>query len=204
MSYERMDLGYCTTCITQGCLCKSFQAGEVLFSVSSWSYSISKLCHPNLPWFYRIVWAQYNERKMIVMSIHSIVGKSCRLYDALNPDTKSTDLALIDWRKIMLGLAAALCYIQNHEILHNDINIVLDGSHSWIRCILVDFGKSCFVSQGKKYRLSESSKQYYKKHHPQIAPDVRNGHCHQSTQCDVYSVSRVLQQINEKMLSMPV
>ena len=137
---------------------------------------------------------------MIVMSFHSIEGKPCILYDVLNPDEKGTHLALIDWRKLMLDLVAALCYIHNNGILHNDIktdNIVLDGSPSQIRCVLIDFGKSCFISQGKRYRLSESSKPYYKEHHPQIAPDLRNGHCHQSTHSDVYSVGRVLQQISK-------
>ena len=84
----------------------------------------------------------------------------------------------------MLDLVAALCYIHNIGILHNDIktdNIVLNGSPSQIRCVLIDFGKTCFISQGKTYRFSELSKQYYKKHHLQIAPDLRNGHCHQST-----------------------
>jgi len=57
------------------------------------------LYHPNLPWFYGIVWTHYSETKMIVMSFHSIEGKPCTLYDALNPDEKDTDLALIDWRK---------------------------------------------------------------------------------------------------------
>ena len=134
---------------------KGFRQEKKYYSVLALEAVImSKLCHPNLPWFYGTVCAHYSETKMTVMSFQSIEGKPCTLYDALNPDKKGTDLALIDWRKLMLDLVAALYYIPNNGLAHNDImnnNIVLDGSPSQICCVLIDFGKGCFISQGKRY-----------------------------------------------------
>ena len=41
------------------------------------------------------------------------------------------------------------------------------------------------------------------KRYPHIAPDLINGHCRQSTSSDVFSIGKVILQINEK-LSIPV
>lgn len=39
--------------------------------------------------------------------------------------------------------------------------------------------------------------------HPQIAPDLRDGHCSQSFASDIYSVGRVLSAVNELVLELP-
>ena len=50
--------------------------------------------------------------------------------------------------------------------------------------MLIDFGKACLVSADKGYDLSTEDKAKYAKHHPQIAPDLRDGKCKQSVYCE--------------------
>ena len=52
--------------------------------------------------------------------------------------------------------------------------------------------------------MSTSEKEVYRKSHPQVAPDVRDGYCKQSTASDIYSFGRILSSINEEKLSIPV
>ena len=166
----------------------------------------SKLCHPNLPWLFGIVCSE-ESRKMLIISFHGVGGKSHSLHQVIHDANTSVELSQADWRKILLGLTSAVSYIHNDGILHNDIkcdNILLDGHPSNIRCVLIDFGKGCFVSQGKHYKLSKSSQEFYSKNHPQIAPDLRDGHCKQSYLSDIYSVGRVIKKVNEQFLNIPV
>ena len=72
------------------------------------------------------------------------------------------------------------------------------------RSVLIDFGKACFISEAMLYKLSIEQKENYKKCHPQIAPEVRNGLEKQSFCSDIYSFGRVLQQINAEILKIPV
>ena len=44
----------------------------------------------------------------------------------------------------------------------------------------------------------------YKKHHPQITPEVRNGLEKQSFCSDIYSFGRIIQLINGEKLKIPV
>ena len=38
--------------------------------------------------------------------------------------------------------------------------------------VIISFGKSCFLSQGKKYALKNKQIASYKEKHPEIAPDL--------------------------------
>ena len=74
---------------------------------------------------------------------------------------------------------------------HNDIksdNIMIDNRSSIPQSILIDFGKGCFISDGKVYKLSLQEQQRYAIEHPQVAPDLHDGHCRQSQYSDVYSL----------------
>lgn len=87
-----------------------------------------------------------------------------------------------------------LHYLHNVNILHNDIkgdNILVEKTVIGVRSILADFGKGCYVRNAKKYSLSCRKKQEYTQHHPQIAPDLVNGHCKQSMYSDIYSVGKI-------------
>ena len=142
---------------------------------------------------------------MIVLSFHGVNGKSYTVHQALR--TNCQDLPIeIDWKVILLGMVSALKYIHTNNILHNDIksdNIMIDNRSSIPQSILIDFGKGCFISDGNVYKLSLPEQRRYTIEHPQVAPDLRNGHCRQSQYTDVYSLGRVIKQINDKFLHIP-
>lgn len=51
--------------------------------------------------------------------------------------------------------------------------------------------------------MTKEEKKEYSVNHPQIAPDLRDGHCFQSFASDVYSVGRVLSELNQLVLNIP-
>lgn len=114
------------------------------------------------------------------------------------------------WKGVVLGGTSALAYLQSKAILHNDIkadNMVIEKlppNYNQCRSILIDFGKACYVEETKLYHLSPEQKEKYKTHHPQVAPEVRNGISTQSFASDMYAFGRVLHQINLQKLKRPV
>ena len=137
----------------------------------------SKLCHSNLPWLYGV--SEHGPHKMLVLTFHGINGKPYTVCKALR--TKCEDIPFeINWKNILLGLFSAVKYIHDKGILHNDIksdNILIDDRSSVSQSILIDFGKGCFVADGKRYKLSSAERRRYAVEHPQVTPDVRDGHC---------------------------
>ena len=68
---------------------------------------------------------------------------------------------------------------------------MINNRSSIPQSILIDFGKGCFISDGKVYKLSLQEQWRYAIEHPQVAPDLRDGHCRQSQYSDLYSLGRV-------------
>lgn len=165
------------------------------------AFLMSKLSHSNLPWLYGV--SEHDGHKILVLSFHGVDGRSYTLHKALHSDCLSVT---INWKVILLGLLSALKYIHKNRILHNDIksdNIVIDNRSPVPQSILIDFGKGCLVSDAKTYTLSLEERRRYAIDHPQVAPDLRDGHCRQSEYSDVYSIGRVINQINNKFLHIP-
>lgn len=120
---------------------------------------LSMCCHANLPWLYGIILSP----RTIIQSYHSIEGKAFTVHKALYHSSAVVGkLSPNNWKTILLGVASAVQYIHSKEILHNDIksdNIVLEShnSHSF-RSILIDFGKGCFFSDARLYKLTDDQK----------------------------------------------
>lgn len=53
---------------------------------------------------------------------------------------------------------------------------------------------------GKLYKHSPQERRRYSLEHPQVAHDLRDSRCKQSKFSDVYSIGRVITQINDKFL----
>lgn len=189
-------LQVCAKVFKTVCLCEpAFQYEAVLLSMC---------CHSNLPWLYGIALSP----KTIVQSYHSINGRACTLHKALAHSLiESEKISSDNWKRLMIGAASAVEYIHSKGILHNDIksdNIVIDSRQtSSFHSVLVDFGKGCFVSDARLYKLTEDQKQIYIKEHPQVAPEVRDGRHKQSMHSDMYSLGRVIRQVNDKKLQLP-
>ena len=168
---------------------------------------LSQCCHPNIPLLFGTMTtcAGY---KCLLMSFHGISGVSYSVHSLL---AKEADhLVTVAWKKVIVGSAKGLRYLHNHDkgpILHNDLksdNIVVGNSFDYVEPCIVDFGKACFQQNAKLYHLSTTDKEVYRKRHPQVAPELRDGISKQSTASDVYSFGRILSAINKEKLSIPV
>ena len=87
--------------------------------------------------------------------------------------------------------------------MKND-NVVVGNSFDRAEPCIVDFGKTCFQQSAKLYHLSPTDRDIYKKRHPQVAPEVRDGIHKQSTASDIYSFGRILSRVNKEKLKIPV
>ena len=178
------------------------------YSFPSEGHLLSLCSHENIPWIYGIVREQ-SKPKMLVMSWHGIDGKAFSLYRLLKDLSPGCILKLSSQtsKDIILGVISALFCLHSKNMLHNDIkcdNIIVERSFSGVKGFLVDFGKACLISNAKSYKLSAEDRLKYTKNHPQIAPDLRDGHGKQSTASDIYSFGRILKIINEAIIKLPV
>ena len=72
-------------------------------------------------------------------------------------------------------------------------NIILGNSLSGkLKPYIIDFGKACPVTKGRMYTLTNAEIGIYKKEHPQITPDLRDGLVKQSISSDIFSLGRVM------------
>ena len=137
----------------------------------------------------------------IVMSYHSVNGTPISMYEAFCQENDR--ITSCQWVVHILTAAQTILHIHERNILHNDIkidNFVFGTSCTMsIEPILVDFGKACFLGQGKNYKsLTSSEREEYKLHHPHLAPDLRDGLCEQAFPSDVYSFGYLLYTLAKK------
>ena len=198
--------GMKTVCI------KLLTAGDKYKSLFySESKILSEFCHYNLPWIHGL--CCNSNHVAIVMTHHPYNGRnaSMHIHDALykNLDKTMTDLNRNHWRQVLLGCSSALVYLKSKCILHNDIksdNILIEKlppTFLEVRAVLIDFNKACLRSEAQRYTLSSKEREYYAKHYPQIAPEVRNGCETQSFSSDIYSLGRIIKKINTAILEIP-
>lgn len=155
---------------------------------------LSKFSHLNLPYLFGVC---IGECPSIVTSFHGYKSQSttvhCALFKELFVD--------IDWKEVLIHIIQGLEHLHNkHKLLHNDLkgdNVLLTSTfQGTLSAVIIDFGKACEVSQGKRYNLTSRQKEYYKLNHPHISPDLRDGLCKQSPSSDIYSFGRIMKMIN--------
>ena len=182
------------------------------YEVSDYLYNeanlLLKCCHPNISFLLGV--CLESKYKLILLSFHGNGFKSFSLHDVIVSSKNSFTLQIssLQWKQIILGIISGIYYIHHKcDIIHNDIkedNIVLDVNDGLFKAVLIDFGKACFHGNGKKYSLSLDDVNLYKRNHPHIAPDLRDGLCFQDRLSDVYSFGRVLFLVYEKVLPVAV
>jgi len=166
---------------------------------------LSHCCHANLPWLYGAVF----HPKAVIISLHTVEGNSITIHSMCCSGCKDQRpvFSKENWKKILYGLISAICYLHKKFILHNDIkgnNVVIDKRGTEVSSTLIDFGKGCFIKDAKSYHLSsDARKREHVKKYPHIAPDLINGHCNQSKKSDVYSLGRIVKQVNDSHLNLP-
>lgn len=187
-------------------LCKPEKDYEAYFNREV--QMLSRCCHSNLPMLYG---ACIDGQKMIIMTLHGFdKDNSLSLHAAVCVKCNSIpipEFSIHQWKNILCGIISAVHYLHEKKILHNDIkgdNIVIDKQNSDVRSVLVDLGKACYIHEGRRYSLSSAEKRRYVSNHPQIAPEVRDGHSKQSKESDIYSVGRIIDIVNRHKLAIPV
>ena len=145
------------------------------------------------------------ERLGIVMSYINVAGKPVSLWSLLY-ESKNVDIPLSSslCTNILKDVCSGLHFIHHKGFLHNDLkldNIVIGSTLTQnMRPYIIDFGKACPIDNVKRYSLSEAQKELYKKDHPHIAPDLRDGLVTQSSSTDIYSLGRILKRCNARVL----
>ena len=152
---------------------------------------LSQFCHPNVAFFVGIC----QKPHLILTLFHGFDEQSFTLFSFISNPELSTQYK-VEWKKVVHELTSGLIHIHSKNILHNDLkcdNVILGFTRSCeVSAVIVDFGKSCYMSHAKRYNLSKKQIEEYKQHHPQIAPDLREGHCKQSPASDAYSLGRIM------------
>ena len=161
---------------------------------------LSKCCHANLPWLFGVSDGAIN---IIVLSYISFRGSAVNLFEAIYDTDAEHCLTGCAWKKILFGTASALVYLLNCGILHNDIKLDNIVIKSLPNDVLIDFGKSCMLKNGRKYHLSTAMQSEYLVKHPQIPPDVVKGQNFQSHASDIYAFGRVIKTVNENKMKIP-
>ncbi len=141
------------------------------------------------------------EKRAIVMSCITLSDTPITLHSFLIAPPEGIPLSSALAVQILLDVSKGLQCIHAAGFIHNDIkldNIVLGNSANGntMKAYIIDFGKACAIGNGKTYDLSSEQVTIYKKQHPQIAPDLRDGKTRQNPATDVYSLGRVIRKTN--------
>ena len=98
----------------------------------------------------------------------------------------------------MTKLAEALQYIHGLGIIHRDLktdNVVFCYQSNALQPVLVDFGKSEYVSSSSKFTLTDAKKVEYHQNHKHIAPDLVDGFAKPSPASDIFSFGRLFKNV---------
>ncbi|XP_071840141.1 probable LIM domain-containing serine/threonine-protein kinase DDB_G0287001 [Apostichopus japonicus] len=129
---------------------------------------------------------------LLLTQLYHVNGRPLTVSSALRQPSANVTIPLapIDWKNVIQKCAEAVLTVHNSGILHNDIkdnNVVLhlqDGQYS---PVLIDFGKACLITQGRKLRLNSKEREQWKVRYRNLAPELVDGKEAESTATDVYS-----------------
>ena len=132
----------------------------------------------------------------IVMDYCDFEGSSLSLWKLFK--TKRFPLQIQEVHKILYSITDALIIIHRSGYLHNDLkmdNVVLRGNRNCFVPVIIDFGKSTLISDGKLYNLCNEKKKEYKVKYRHIAPEVVDGYNRQSIYSDIYALAYIMRNI---------
>ena len=140
----------------------------------------------------------------IVMSYINVLDKSITLFSVLYENLQLTSFSPQQCSDVLVGLCSGVQYVHTSGFLHNDLkldNVVLGNSLSGnLKPYIIDFGKACLITKGRTYSLSDAEISMYKKEHPQVAPDLRDGLVKQTISSDIFSLGRIMKRCNSVMI----
>ena len=192
---------------------KELHIHAVVNDVIHEAYMLLQLSHPSLPFLFGV--CTKAKPFKVVMQFHgldlgSTLPESITLLNELNHG--KIGLNNSEWILAIAQLLEAVSYLHTKaEILHNDVtssNIVLGNAFNTSSCsslftrnyqiAVVDFGKATKLTKGKMYHLTVSEKEEYYHKFPQLAPEIIEGECRQSTFSDMYAVGGIINGIADK------
>ena len=146
----------------------------------------------------------------LITNLYEVRGCSLTAYDLLFPNEisdehkKGAALAVHcemeskTWFKVMLDIAKGIEHCHQRRIVHRDLkadNIALYEQNKNLMAVIIDFGKSDYVHNTRKYSLTEDEKKEYRAKHKHIAPDLVDGTNKPSPSSDIYSYGRIIKSI---------
>lgn len=181
---------------------------RVKLAIAHEAIMLLKVRHQNISFLLGI--QTVKQPYQLISVLYSVDGVSISVHDTFSFVTLSGNkghvlssvrptLTLPVWLHMMKNLAEALLFIHGKSIVHCDIksdNVVLHKKDETnIDCVLIDFGKSNYITKVKRYRLSQQEQEDYMHSHKHIAPDLVDGTSAVSPASDVYSYGRLLKNI---------
>lgn len=152
---------------------------------------LSKLSHPNIPFFFG------NLEGKTPGLLMEFKGDSTELCSRTVSDASyHLDISCCDWQEIMRICSSTFAYIHGKGILHNDIktnNVLLTlKTTSWIPTV-IDFGKATSIEAKEKYPpLTDTQLEKYKTNYRHIAPELYIQRSAKSVSSDIYSFGWML------------
>ena len=164
---------------------------------------LTKLSHPYVPYLFGVCTRQRPYR--IIMQFEGISQRD-RPLTVQEAILKKSVKGSNTWLKLCAQLLEALRYLHEEAtILHNDIkpnniliserNFASNMSESILSIVLIDFGKACTISAGKRYHLSWIERSEYTRKYPHYAPELIDGITKQTTKTDMFSAGGVIQHL---------
>ena len=137
----------------------------------------------------------------VVSYFYGIGSSSCTLYHALRSQSLSLSSQCLG--KVMLQLCQALRYFHSKQLLHCDIksdNVILTKVNSDDHPMLIDFGKSIYISEAplKRKSLTPVEQDEYQKKNRHIAPEIVHGHP-PSFASDIFSFGVIMFYVSSKV-----
>ena len=102
------------------------------------------------------------------------------------------------WFKVSLKIAEGIDHFHQQSIVHRDLktdNVAMYEQNNTLMPVIIDFGKSDFIQNTKKYSLTAEQKKEYRIKHKHIAPDLVDGITKPSPSSDIYSYGRIFKSI---------
>lgn len=157
--------------------------------------------HPNLPILFGIS-AKSQSPSYLITKFHGNDRSVKRSTLSAIVRSNSQCLKKEEAFKIAFDCSRGIMHIHNMGILHNDIkgnNIVVEKLGGRLSPVIIDFGKSCKMSEATYYHhVPISERAEYSKRYPQVAPELIKRTHIRSKYSDIYSFGRVLQIIGSK------
>ena len=119
---------------------------------------LSKFMHINLPYLFGVC---LSSRPSIVTSFHGFDSQTITVHTALySPSKEIQDIvATVSWMDVLQQVCASLEHLHCYQsVIHNDLkcdNVVLASTSQTYIKVIIDFGKTCLLAEGKKYTLNE-------------------------------------------------